>query len=108
MESLLKSKFTLGGEASVAAGPVGREAGAETDALMTAQVLSYSRSKGVFGGLELKGTAITAEKKEVENVYGKSVTAEQVLKMSESKAPNEVQVFPDTLASFTATKTASK
>ncbi|MCI0423062.1 MAG: lipid-binding SYLF domain-containing protein, partial [Acidobacteria bacterium] len=57
MDSLLKSKFTLGGEASVAAGPVGREAGAETDALMTAQVLSYSRSKGVFGGLELKGTA---------------------------------------------------
>jgi SH3 domain-containing YSC84-like protein 1 len=108
MDSLLKSKFTLGGEASVAAGPVGREAGAETDALMTAQVLSYSRSKGVFGGLELKGTAITAEKKEVENVYGKTVTPQQVLKMEESKAPKEVQVYPDTLASFTTAKAASK
>jgi SH3 domain-containing YSC84-like protein 1 len=108
MDSLLKSKFTLGGEASVAAGPVGREAGAETDALMTAQVLSYSRSKGVFGGLELKGTSITSEKKEVTNVYGEGVTAEKVLKTPEEKAPKEVQVFPDTLASFTAAKAASK
>jgi lipid-binding SYLF domain-containing protein len=108
MQSLLKSKFTLGGEASVAAGPVGREAGAETDALMTAQVLSYSRSKGIFGGLELKGTSITAEKKEIENVYGSSVTPEQVLKMSENKAPKEVQVFPETLAGFTAAKSARK
>jgi lipid-binding SYLF domain-containing protein len=108
MQSLLKSKFTLGGEASVAAGPVGREAGAETDALMTAQVLSYSRSKGVFGGLELKGTAITAEKKEIEKVYGSGVAAEQVLKMSENKAPKDVQVFPKTLGGFVAAKTASK
>jgi lipid-binding SYLF domain-containing protein len=108
MQSLLKSKFTLGGEASVAAGPVGREAGAETDALMTAQVLSYSRSKGVFGGLELKGTAITVEKKEVENVYGSSLSTAQVLKMNEDKAPKAVQVFPETLAGFTTAKSARK
>lgn len=108
MDSLLKSKFTLGGEASVAAGPVGREAGAETDAAMNAEVLSYSRSKGVFGGLELKGTAITAEKKEIENVYGSGVTAEQVLKKSKDQAPREVQVYPNTLTSYTAAKAASK
>jgi len=108
MQSLLKSKFTLGGDASVAAGPVGREAGAETDALMNAQVLSYSRSKGVFGGLELKGTTITAEKGEIEKVYGKNVTAEQVLKMTKDKAPSAVQVYPDTVAGYTSGKTASK
>ena len=101
MQALLKSKFTLGGEASVAAGPVGRTAAAETDATMTAEVLSYSRSKGVFGGLELKGTAITADKKDIENVYGSGVNAEKVLRMPEDSAPKEVQPFPETLFSFT-------
>ncbi len=108
MQSLLKSKVTLGGEASVAAGPVGREAGAETDAAMNAQVLSYSRSKGVFGGLELKGTTITAEKKVISESYGQGMTAEQVLKMDKSKAPSDVQTYPDTLTSYSATKSAKK
>jgi lipid-binding SYLF domain-containing protein len=58
MDSLLKDKFTLGGDASVAAGPVGRAGTAETDALMKAKILSYSRSRGVFAGLELKGTTL--------------------------------------------------
>jgi SH3 domain-containing YSC84-like protein 1 len=108
MESLLKSKFTLGGDASVAAGPVGREAGAETDAAMNAQVLSYSRSKGVFAGLELKGTTITPEKKVISESYGEGMTAEQVLKMDKSKAPSDVQTYPDTLTSFSAAKSAKK
>lgn len=108
MESLLKSKFTLGGDASVAAGPVGREAGAETDAAMNAQVLSYSRSKGVFGGLELKGTTITPEKKMITEAYGEGMTAEQVLKMDKSKAPSDVQPYPDTLTSYSAAKSAKK
>jgi hypothetical protein len=68
---------------------------------MTAEVLSYSRSKGVFGGLELKGTAITADKKDIENVYGSGVNAEKVLRMPEDSAPKEVQPFPETLFSFT-------
>jgi SH3 domain-containing YSC84-like protein 1 len=108
MDSLLKSKVTLGGDASVAAGPVGREAGAETDAAMNAQVLSYSRSKGVFAGLELKGTTITAEKKVISGTYGEGNTAEQVLKMDKSKAPSDVQAYPDTLASYSASKAAKK
>jgi SH3 domain-containing YSC84-like protein 1 len=107
MESLLKSKFSLGADASVAAGPVGREAGAETDAAMNAQVLSYSRSKGAFAGLELKGTTITQEKKVISETYGQGMTAEQVLKMDKSKAPS-TQVFPETLANFSATKSAKK
>lgn len=107
MDSLLKSKFSLGGDASVAAGPVGREAGAETDAAMNAQVLSYSRSKGVFAGLELKGTTITQEKKVISETYGQGMTAEQVLRMDKNKAPSTM-VFPETLASFSATKSAKK
>jgi lipid-binding SYLF domain-containing protein len=106
MDSLLKSKFTLGGDASVAAGPVGREVGAETDAAMNAQVLSYSRSKGVFGGLELKGTTITAEKKMISGAYGEGTTADQVLKMDKSKAPAEIQAYPDALTNYSAAKAA--
>jgi lipid-binding SYLF domain-containing protein len=108
VESLLKSKVTLGGEASVAAGPVGRETGAETDVLMNAQVLSYSRSKGVFGGLELKGTTITAEKAEIEKVYGKDSSASTVLHQSNEKAPPPVQVYPDALKVYSPTKSKAK
>jgi SH3 domain-containing YSC84-like protein 1 len=108
MESLLKSKFSLGADASVAAGPVGREAGAETDAALNAQVLSYSRSKGVFGGLELKGTTITPEKKVMSETYGEGMSAEQVLKMDKSKAPSNIQTYPDALAGYSAAKSARK
>ena len=58
METLLKSKFTLGGDASAAAGPVGREAAAQTDAMMHAEMLTWSRSKGVFGGISLDGSTM--------------------------------------------------
>ena len=58
MEKLLKSKFTLGGDATAAAGPVGREADAQTDALMHAEMLTWSRSKGVFGGISLDGSTM--------------------------------------------------
>lgn len=108
MESLLKSKVSLGGDMSIAAGPVGREAGAETDAAMNAHVLSYSRSRGVFGGLELKGTTITQEKKVISETYGEGMTAEQVLRMDKSKAPSQIQTFPETLASFSAARAARR
>src|SRR5262249_9606270 len=62
LESLLDSKFTLGGDASVAAGPVGRTAAAETDAWMSAKILAYSRSRGLFGGLVIKGGALRPDK----------------------------------------------
>lgn len=104
MDSLLASKFTLGGDASVAAGPVGRQAGAETDAFMTAQVLSYSRSKGIFAGLELKGTVISQDTEHMEGVYYKGVTASEVLKENKVKAPTVVQVFPRTLSRYSQRK----
>ena len=58
MKRLLSTKFTLGGEASVAAGPVGRDATAQTDAFMTAEILSWSRSHGVFAGVSLDGSTL--------------------------------------------------
>jgi len=61
--SLLDSKITLGGDASVAAGPVGRTASAETDAWMSAEILAYSRSKGLFGGIAIKGGVIRPDNK---------------------------------------------
>jgi lipid-binding SYLF domain-containing protein len=104
MDSLLSSKFTLGGNASVAAGPVGRQAGAETDALMSAEALSYSRSKGVFAGLELKGTVISQDTEHMEGGYFKGVTASEVLKENKVKAPAVAQVFPKILSSYSPPK----
>jgi SH3 domain-containing YSC84-like protein 1 len=79
MDSLLKDKFTLGGDASVAAGPVGRAGTAETDALMSAKILSYSRSKGVFAGLELKGTTLNQDNNANKALYGKELDAKNIL-----------------------------
>jgi len=97
LNSLLSNKFTLGADASVAAGPVGRAAGADTDAVMKAQILSYSRSRGLFAGLELKGVVITPDKGDMRDVYGKGVTAKEVLKENKVTAPAAVREFPETL-----------
>ncbi len=71
MESLLSSKFKLGADASVAAGPVGRHAAADTDWKMRAQILSYSRARGVFAGLELNGSVIKMDRESTREFYGK-------------------------------------
>lgn len=100
MKSLLSDKFELGGEASVAAGPVGRTASASTDAKMDAQILSYSRSKGLFGGVSLKGSAISPDKSDMEGTYGKGIKADTILAAEKARAPQEVQVFPNALAQY--------
>jgi lipid-binding SYLF domain-containing protein len=102
LKSLLSDKFELGGEASVAAGPVGRSTAASTDAKMDAQMLSYSRSKGLFGGVSLKGSVISADKSDMEGTYGKGITAETILAANKSRAPMGVQVFPNTLTRYSA------
>ena len=79
IDSLLKDKFTLGGDASVAAGPVGRAGTAETDALMTAKILSYSRSKGAFAGLELKGSTLNQDNNANKALYGKEIDAKAIM-----------------------------
>jgi lipid-binding SYLF domain-containing protein len=70
MENLLSSKFKLGADASVAAGPVGRQAAADTDWKMRAQVLSYSRARGVFAGLELNGAVVKIDRESTLEFYG--------------------------------------
>lgn len=73
MHNLLNSKFKLGADASVAAGPVGRHAAADTDWKLKAQVLSYSRARGAFAGLELNGAAIDQDKDSTREFYGRMV-----------------------------------
>jgi lipid-binding SYLF domain-containing protein len=79
IESLLKSKFTLGGDASVAGGPVGRSTTAETDAAMKAKILSYSRSRGAFAGVSLTGMTLNQDEDANKAVYGKQLDSEQIL-----------------------------
>lgn len=100
LNSLLSNEFTLGGDASVAAGPVGRQAGAATDLKMNAKILSYSRSKGLFAGLELKGVVVKPDKDDMRAVYGAGVTAKEVLKEARVSAPSAVRAFPDTLGRY--------
>ena len=79
MQGMLASKFTLGGEASAAAGPVGRDATAQTDATMRADILSWSRSRGVFGGLSLQGGTLRQDTDVDKQLYGKNVTSKEIL-----------------------------
>jgi lipid-binding SYLF domain-containing protein len=79
MKHLLSDKFTIGAEAAAAAGPVGREATAQTDAVMHAEILSYSRSRGVFGGLTLDGATLMPDKDANRELYGHDVTNKEIL-----------------------------
>ena len=79
MKKLLSSKFTLGADASVAGGPVGRSGAAYTDAMMHAEILSYSRSKGLFAGLSLEGATLRNDIDENEAMYGKRWTNKEIL-----------------------------
>jgi len=102
LKKLVSSKVELGADASIAAGPVGREAAASTDASMSAEILSYSRSKGLFAGVSLKGSVVSAEKSDMQGTYGKGVTAIQVLDAGNSRAPAEVQVFAQKLGEYSS------
>jgi lipid-binding SYLF domain-containing protein len=108
IDSLLSDKFEIGGEGSVAAGPVGRQAGASTDMKLNAQILSYSRSKGLFAGLELKGVVIKPDKDDMRDVYGEGVTAKDVVMSSKTTAPASVLAFPNTLTRYSARKTTAQ
>jgi SH3 domain-containing YSC84-like protein 1 len=79
MQHLLSSKFKLGADASAAAGPVGRDAGADTDWKLKAEVLTYSRARGLFAGIDLNGSAITQDKDETRILYGSFVPFADIL-----------------------------
>jgi lipid-binding SYLF domain-containing protein len=102
IEGLMKDKFELGGEAAVAAGPVGRNAGAATDALMQAAILSYSRSRGLFAGVNAKGVVLRPEDDLNTAVYNR--TARELLSEQDTAAaPAEgLRSFPNTLGRYTS------
>jgi lipid-binding SYLF domain-containing protein len=78
-ESILNSKVKLGGDASIAAGPVGRDASADTDAYMRAEILSYSRTRGLFAGVSLEGSTLRPDDDATADVYGRKLTAREIV-----------------------------
>ncbi|HXU21935.1 MAG TPA: lipid-binding SYLF domain-containing protein [Verrucomicrobiae bacterium] len=85
--SILSSKVKLGADASVAAGPVGRDAAANTDAHMRAEVLSYSRSRGLFAGISLEGSTLRPDDDATAGVYGRKLTAREIVLGGEARVP---------------------
>jgi lipid-binding SYLF domain-containing protein len=79
MKHLLSDKFTLGGEATAAAGPLGRDAGAQTDAMMNAEMLSYSRARGLFAGISLEGATLRPDEETNRELYGHDSTNREIL-----------------------------
>jgi len=93
MKKLLGNKVTLGAEASVAAGPVGRDARAATDVQMKAEILSYSRTQGLFAGINLSGGVLKPDNDDNEDLYGKNIKAADVLTGGTIKAPAAAAAF---------------
>jgi lipid-binding SYLF domain-containing protein len=103
MQHLLSSKFQLGGEAAAAAGPVGRDSSAMTDAAMHAQILSYSRSRGVFGGLDLGGAAVTEDDDANAELYGRKISNKEIMD-SKMAVPASARPFIHTLDRLSSRK----
>jgi lipid-binding SYLF domain-containing protein len=87
MKHLLSNKFTLGGEATAAAGPVGRDLSAQTDAMLHAEMLSYSRSRGLFAGLSLQGATLRPDDESNREMYGKDMVNADILNGTISAPP---------------------
>ena len=104
VNGLLEDKFEIGGEGSIAAGPVGRAASASTDLQLRAGILSYSRSKGLFAGLELKGVVINPDNKDNEAIYGMKakelLTGEGMKRGGKPYIPQSVRAFPLQLSRY--------
>lgn len=97
---LMRDKFTVGGDASVMAGPVGRSTEAETDAMLNAEILAYSRSRGLFGGVSLEGATLRPDNEDDAKIYGRPVTVREILHGHITPPPaasalyNELNRFP--------------
>jgi len=87
MESILSSKVKLGADASIAGGPKGRDASANTDAWMRAEILSYSRSRGVFAGISLEGSTLRPDDEASEQVYGHAIKAKDIVRGEHTGVP---------------------
>ncbi len=103
VEGILKGKFTLGADASVAAGPVGRQASAATDVQLKSEIYSYSRSRGLFAGLALEGASMQVDDESNESFYGnKDIRPADIIKGKELKTPSEVQKLKKLLSEYSA------
>jgi lipid-binding SYLF domain-containing protein len=99
MDHLLSSKFKIGAEVTGAAGPVGRQAAAGTDWKMRAEILTYSRSRGLFAGINLNGTAIKQDKDETALLYGKFVPFQSLLS-GKVRTPADAETFLSTVQKY--------
>ena len=97
MESILSSKVKLGADASVVGGPKGRDASADTDAWMRAEILSYSRSRGVFAGVSLEGSTLRPDDEASEQVYGHAIKAKEIVRSETMGVPATGRHFVNTL-----------
>ena len=96
---LLSNRFTLGADATVAAGPVGRTATAQTDAAMTAEILSWSRSRGIFAGVALGGATLRGDDEANRDLYGKPLTVREIV-ASQVEVPNAAAALMERLARY--------
>ncbi len=90
-KSILSSKVKLGADAAAAAGPKGRDAAAQTDVVMKAEILSYSRSRGLFAGVSLEGSTLRSDGGANKNLYGKELNAEKIIRQGAVKTPAAAQ-----------------
>lgn len=103
LENLLRNQFEIGGEASATAGPVGRDAAASTDVQLRAQILSYSRSRGLFAGISLKGSAIRQDQDSNEDFYGSKLRTRDIVldgKATQPESADVVAAWRDALATL--------
>jgi SH3 domain-containing YSC84-like protein 1 len=99
MNNLLESKFKLGADASVAAGPVGRHADASTDWKMRAQVLTYSRARGIFAGISLNGAVLTEHRDDTRDFYGRMIPFRTILR-GNIESPKDAAPWHDALVTY--------
>lgn len=97
VEQLLRNRVSLGAEASIAAGPVGRDARAATDLQLRAEILSYSRTQGIFAGINLSGGVIRDDRDDNADLYGKGITAKQILLDGRVQLPGITRQFIEAL-----------
>lgn len=102
VESIVNGKFTLGADAAVAAGPVGRHAALATDAQLRAEIYSYSRARGLFAGVALDGAVIAIDHRANERAYGRTVTPRQIFAGGVSDVPSPIVDFRDALEEYTS------
>ncbi|MCU1337715.1 MAG: hypothetical protein JWO19_3296 [Bryobacterales bacterium] len=104
MDRLLSTKFTLGADASVAAGPVGRSTQAETDAALTAEILTWSRQRGLFAGLSLSGATLREDSEWNMDLYGKKITNREIITKSNVAAPKAASALMTELNRYSSRK----